>query len=108
MASSPEQIEAVMAHLRRAADVSCRRMFGEAAVYLDGRVVGLICDGRLFLKPMAASLLPEADLAPPYPGAKPHVAAEDHHISDLDLMAEALSAIAAAAPPPKKRTKKAR
>ncbi len=56
--------------------VSARKMFGEYALYLDGKVVGLICDDRLFLKPVPAlaALLPDAEDAPPYPGARPHIA----------------------------------
>jgi TfoX/Sxy family transcriptional regulator of competence genes len=109
MASSPEQIEAVMSRLRQAGDVSMRRMFGEAAVYLDGRVVALICDGALFLRPYpdAADLLPNAPLAPPYPGAKPHLAPSEADQANPELMASALAAIAREAPLPKKRRPKA-
>lgn len=98
-----------MARLRPAGDVSMRRMFGEAAVYLDERVVALICDGELFLRPYsaAAELLPEAGLAPPYPGAKPHLTPSQADQSNPELMAAVLTAIAREAPLPKKRKPKA-
>jgi TfoX/Sxy family transcriptional regulator of competence genes len=79
-----------------------RKMFGEYALYLEGRVVALICDDRLFVKPLseARALLPGAEEAPPYPGAKPHLVA-DAWLDEPDTLADALRAVAAALPPPK-------
>ncbi len=55
--------------------LSARKMFGEYALYLGGKVVALVCDDQLFLKPTprAIAALPDAPLAPPYPGAKGHL-----------------------------------
>ena len=36
--------------------VTTRKMFGEHAVYLDGKVVALLCDDRLFIKPTPRAL----------------------------------------------------
>jgi len=46
-------------------------MFGEYAVYLDGKVVALVCDNQLFVKPTDAgrAFLGAVVEAPPYPGA---------------------------------------
>lgn len=54
--------------------LSYRKMFGEYALYLDGRVVALVCDNMLFVKPTDAgrALLDAVEEAPPYPGARPH------------------------------------
>jgi len=51
--------------------LSYRKMFGEYALYLDGRVVALVCDNMLFVKPTDAgrALLGAVEEAPPYPGA---------------------------------------
>ena len=51
-----------------------RKMFGEYALYCDGKVVALICDNQFYLKPTAAgrTLLRRATEAPPYPGARMH------------------------------------
>ena len=47
--------------------LSARKMFGEYALYLDGKVVALVCDDQLFLKPTpgATAALPPA--TPPAP-----------------------------------------
>ena len=52
--------------------LTARKMFGEYAVYLDGKVVALVCDDQLFLKPTpgAQAALPDCPTAPPYPGAQ--------------------------------------
>jgi TfoX/Sxy family transcriptional regulator of competence genes len=51
-----------------------KRMFGEYALYLDGKIVALICDDQLFLKATAEgrAYLGKVSEAPPYPGAKNH------------------------------------
>jgi TfoX/Sxy family transcriptional regulator of competence genes len=53
--------------------LTARKMFGEYAIYLDGKVVALVCDDQLFVKPApgAQVAFPDCPTAPPYPGAKP-------------------------------------
>lgn len=82
---------------------TARKMFGEYALYLDGRVIALICDDRLFLKnlPEAARLLPGAELGAPYPGARPHLLA-DPWLDDPETLAAAARALAQVVPTPKR------
>lgn len=90
--------------------LSARKMFGEFALYLDGKVVALVCDDLLFLKPTPGALaaLPGCPMAPPYPGAKPHLLVTDA-LDEADAVIAALRAIAADLPQPKpKRPKPAR
>ena len=74
MASDIGFVEYVCEQIRGAGQVSHRRMFGEFAVYCDGKVVALVCDNQFFLKPTDAgkALLDRVKEAPPYPGAKPY------------------------------------
>jgi TfoX/Sxy family transcriptional regulator of competence genes len=54
--------------------VSFRKMFGEYAMYCDTKVVALVCDNQLFVKPTGAgraALGAAAIEGQPYPGAKP-------------------------------------
>ena len=83
------------------------RMFGEYGLYLDDRVIALICDDTLFLKnlPEAAALLPGAELGPPYPGARDHLIA-DPWLDEPEVLAEAARAIARAVPAPKPKAPK--
>lgn len=66
-AAAEELIEALHPLMARA-----RAMFGGYCFYVDGKVVGLVCDGRVFVKTSARDelLTGWADLAPAYPGAK--------------------------------------
>lgn len=88
---------------------SARAMFGEYALYLDGKVVALVCDDSLFVKnlPPAAALLAGADLGAPYPGAKPHLVA-DAWLDEPEVLAEALRALADSLPAPKPRKAEAK
>ncbi|QLQ16532.1 MAG: TfoX/Sxy family protein [Micropruina sp.] len=55
----------------RPLDVRVQAMFGGYCWYVDEKVAGLVCDGRIFVKRSARDELLEgyAELAPAYPGA---------------------------------------
>lgn len=82
--------------------ISCRRMFGEYAVYVEGKVVALACDDQLFLKPTAhgRSLLRTPDEQPPYPGARRYFRI-GAAIDDRELLRRLLLATAEALPQPR-------
>ncbi|NYG32874.1 TfoX/Sxy family protein [Sphaerotilus montanus] len=80
-----------------------RKMFGEYALYLDAKVVALVCDNQLFVKPTDAGralLGPDAAMGPPYPGAKPHFQVSDL-IDEREALARLLRVTAEALPEPK-------
>jgi TfoX/Sxy family transcriptional regulator of competence genes len=105
MASDPGFIEYVCGQLGDVGGVSYKKMFGEYAVYVGHKVVALVCDNQLFLKPTAAgrALLSNPTEAPPYPGAKPHLLL-GAELDDRELMAELFRATEqeVAEPRPKK------
>jgi TfoX/Sxy family transcriptional regulator of competence genes len=107
MASDPGFVEHVCDQLRGVGDLTHRRMFGEYALYLDDRVVALVCDNQLFLKPTdeARALLGAPTEAPPYPGARPHFVL-DEHLDDRELLHAAFAITAAALPRPKPKKAK--
>lgn len=87
--------------------LSARKMFGEYALYLDAKVVALVCDDQLFLKPTAGAVaaLPDCPSGAPYPGAKPHLLVTDA-LDEPDRVVSALKAIAADLPAPKPKRPK--
>lgn len=87
--------------------LSARKMFGEYALYLDAKVVALVCDDQLFLKPTAGAVaaLPDCPSGAPYPGAKPHLLVTDA-LDEPDSVVSALKAIAADLPGPKPKRPK--
>lgn len=72
MASTKEYAEFVLSQIR-GVDVTYKRMMGEYLLYANGVLFGGIYDERLLIKPTekAKALLPNAEYAIPYDGAKP-------------------------------------
>ncbi len=62
-----------------AGSISYRKMFGEYALYCDGKVVALVCDNQLYVKPTESgrAYIGEVVEAPPYPGAKMYFQIQD-------------------------------
>ena len=107
MATRASTIEPILEAITGA---SVKRMFGEYAVYLEGRVIGFVCDDVLFLKdlPEARAHLLGAEVGPAYPGSKPYLIA-DPWLDDPKVLARAACALAKVLPPPKpKKLKKAK
>ena len=73
MASDLDFVEYVVDQMENAGVITYKKMFGEYAVYCRGKVVALVCDNQLFVKPTGAGRAFIGDVveAPPYPGAKP-------------------------------------
>lgn len=71
---------------------STRAMFGGYCVYLDGKPVGLVNDGSIFVKRSSAEaqLAGLAELGPAYPGAK-----DSWRLAPTALEAEPLRVVAA-------------
>lgn len=107
MAKNPSLPFAVE-QMRGAGHVTARAMFGEHAIYCDGKLVALFCDDQLFVKPTDAgrALLSEATEAAPYPGAKPHLRVDAGDWEDADSLATLIRVTADALPAPKPRKPK--
>ncbi len=108
MASDPDFLQYITEQLSGVYGLSHRKMFGEYALYMGRKVVALVCDNQLFLKPTAAgrALLEHPTEAPPYPGAKPYLLI-DSALDDRDLLAELFRATEREMPEPKPKSKKA-
>ncbi len=72
MASDLEFVEFVTDQIDGVCDITYRMMFGGCTLYSKGKVVALVCDDQLFVKPTDAgrSFIGDVVEAPPYPGAK--------------------------------------
>ena len=103
MATDPATIDFLCDQMA-GAGVSARKMFGEYAIYCDGKVVALVCDNQLFLKPTpgARALIAAPHEAPPYPGAKLHFRIEEE-LDDPDLLAQLVRTVASDLPASKSK-----
>lgn len=72
MATDHSFAEYVADQIRGAGNIVLKKMFGEYAVYCDGKVVALICDNQFFVKPTKAgrAFLGNVVEAKPYPSVK--------------------------------------
>lgn len=86
--SNPDLIQYIVEQAAKAGEMRARKMFGDYALYCNDKVVGLICDDYLYLKPFnqLKPLLHEEDkhMQPPYDGAKPHYVITD--VDDADYV----------------------
>lgn len=107
MASDLGFVQHVCDQARGVGDLTYRKMFGEYALYLGNKVVALICDNQLFLKPTEEGrrLLGTPSEAPPYPGARPHFVL-DEKLDDPELVSALFLATGAALPEPKPKQPK--
>ena len=105
MTSDREFVTYVCEQLRGAGEISSRRMFGQAAVYLEGKVVGLVFDNQLFVKatePGRAKIGVPVE-APPFTGANNWFLMAD--LDDPEFLADLIRTTAAALPLPKAKSK---
>lgn len=108
MASTEDYVQYVCEQMSDAGTITYKKMFGEYAIYCDTKVLGLICDNQVFIKPTTAAdaMMPNAERMPPYEGAKPHIV-----LDELDDMASLTAFICATCrelplPKPKKKKEK--
>ncbi len=114
MATTREYMEYIVDTLGRGLgheSFSMKKMFGEYALYYHGTVVGLVCDGTLFIKitPETTRLLGDIETGFPYPGAKPWYIIDETAMEDAELMEQLIETIYTeriASDTPKKQVKK--
>ena len=102
MASDPGYVEYVLDQVGPLPGLAHKMMFGEYGLWLDAKIVALVCDDQFLLKPTPAGralLGGDPPGVPPYPGAKPWLLVED--LDDGEALRALLRATADALPAPK-------
>jgi DNA transformation protein len=107
MASDLSFVDYVCDQISAAGAITFRKMFGEYAIYSEGKVVALICDNQLFVKITTGgrAFVERASEAPPYPGAKPHFLIGDE-LDDREWMTKLIRTTERELPLPKPRKPK--
>jgi TfoX/Sxy family transcriptional regulator of competence genes len=110
MATRKETIEFILEKLGEPKRFAVRAMFGEYALYADGKVVGFVCDDQLYVKILPASVELEdiCDKDEAYPGSKPYYVVEESQLSQLNHLPEILIDIAKSLPAKKVKKKKSK
>ncbi len=108
MSTQKQTVEFILEKLGEPGRFTVRAMFGEYALYADGKVVGLVCNDQLYVKilPESAELegICEQDVA--YPGSRPFYVVEEGMLSQIRNLPEILLNIAKSLPAPVKKKKK--
>lgn len=109
MTSKQSTVDYILEQMEGAGKVSARKMFGEYAVYCSGKVVALVCDDQLFVKPTNAgkAFIGKPKEKPPYQGAKPCFLIAGDKWDDADWLSKLIDITVKELPLPKKqKTKK--
>ena len=109
MASDLDFVEFVVDQIENAGAIRYRKMFGEYVLYCENKVVALICDNQLFVKPTKAgkSFIGNVIEAPAYPGAKPSFLIEEQ-VDDKKWLSSLVKLTAEELPEPKPKKKSKR
>ena len=104
MASDQNFVDFVLEQIKNAGEITAKKMFGEYGIYSEGKLFGLICDNKLFIKPTSSGreFIGNVIEAPPYEGAKSSFLIEDK-IEDSDWLSELIKISVKELPPPKKK-----
>lgn len=104
MASDPRFVQYICDQIVDAGEMSSRKMFGEYAIYSGDKVVALVVDDRLFVRPTSGgrSFIGSPVEAPPYSTTRPHFLIEDR-LDDRQWMSELIRITALELSPPKPR-----
>ena len=108
MASSKNTVEHVAGQMRLAGTITFRSMFGEYGIYCSGKIVALVCDDQLFVKPTDPGRLfaEPVDEAPPYHGAKMWLRISEDRLEDCDWLSALIRMTWMALPAPKPKPAK--
>ena len=113
MASDPDFVQFILDQIEPDLQMSSKRMFGEFGLYSRGKIIAVVCDDQLFVKPTDAgrTYIGEPEMAPPYPGAAPRFLITDR-LEDGAWLSELLrvthDALPAAKPKKSKKSKKSK
>ena len=107
MASDKDFVKFLADQFEEAGSITYRMMFGEYGIYCNGKIVALVCDNQLFVKPTdgGRSFIGEVSEAPPYPGAKLSFLIEDK-FEDKEWISNLIRITARELPEPKPKKKK--
>lgn len=103
MATKQSTADFLLEQLSSAGYIRYRKMFGEYALYCNEKVIGFICDDKLYVKPTKAGkeFIGTVEEAPAYPGSKLYYYIGAEYWDDAEWMKELVLKTAEELPPPK-------
>jgi DNA transformation protein len=107
MSSKQITIDYILEQISQAGNVRAKKMFGEYAVYCEEKVVALVCDDQLFVKPTQAgkAYIINYIEKPPYQGAKPYLFISGEIWDEREWLSHLIRITASELPTPKPKLK---
>ncbi len=108
MPSDKSFVDYIVEQIEDAGTITYRKMFGEYAIYSNGKVVALVCDNQLFVKPTEGGRLFIGNVteAHAYQGAKPSFLIENFEEREWISNLIRITVNELPEPKPKKKKKK--
>ncbi|AYZ32504.1 TfoX/Sxy family protein [Serratia sp. FDAARGOS_506] len=108
MVSKLSTVEFIIGNISAPGELSAKRMFGEYGIYCADKMVALVCDDQLFIKPTPGgkAFLNECVEVAPYPGAKPCFVIPEEKWSDSAWLSQLIALTYAQLPAAKKKAPK--
>ncbi len=106
MSSDEDFLRFLAEQMEEAGDIRYRKMFGEYAIYCNEKVVALVCDNKLFIKPTEAGkqFIGNVVEAPAYPGSKLYFFIEEQ-FENQEWLSELIRVTEKELPAPKPKKK---
>lgn len=107
IATKASTIDFLLDQLASVNNVTSRKMFGEYALYVGGKVVAFVCDDQLYVKPLSAAkaYLGTVDERPAYPGSKMYYWIDPERWENREWLSELMEVTAAEVPMAKSKRK---
>lgn len=88
MSSKQSTIDFILDQIADTNMIHAKKMFGEYAIYYREKVIALVCDDQLFIKPTNAgkAFINNYIEGIPYPGAKPYLLISGDLLEDSEWL----------------------
>ncbi|PWY53865.1 competence protein TfoX [Legionella qingyii] len=108
MSSKQSTIDFILDQIADTNMIRAKKMFGEYAIYYHEKVIALVCDDQLFIKPTKAgkAFINNYIEDIPYPGAKPYLLISGDLLEDSEWLTHLVRLTASELPEPKKKRPK--
>lgn len=105
MASRQSTVDFILEQITEAGVISAKKMFGEYGIFCGGKMVALVCDDQLFIKPTTSgkAFIGAYVEGVPYPGAKPCLLISGEKWEDREWLSNLIKITATELPLPKKK-----
>jgi len=105
MSSTQEVVKFIAGQMSLGRNVVFKKMFGEYGLYCEGKMVALVCDDKLFVKPTPGGRTYIGDVVeePPYRGAKPCFFISSEKLENMEWLGGLIKITTEELPTPVKR-----